>query len=243
MLSVHAICKYETEKLLKSRKWLVPAVLFILYLGMSYSVGPLDILSSFGICSLAVFVGMTAIFFMYEGIHYQAMDQTVFIRISGKKSFYAGKVLLVGKAGMIVGAVSVLAPVIQYMINGKDFFTTPLTMEIAISGFVLCFLSGFCGGMTAILLNDRFIPKKEASIVLCILIVLLTIVKGGLHEKFPFVKWISWVLPPLYDLSSAYTRGSSFLLKDTGIYFLWMLFYLALQFLFYVCIMDKKRWE
>ncbi len=243
MLGVHSICKYETEKLLKSRKWLVPAVLFIMYLGMSYSVGPLDILSSFGICSLVVFIGMTVLFFMYNDFSYQAMDQTIFIRISGKKSFYAGRVLLVGKVSMIAAAISVLAPVIQYMINGKDFFTAPFTMEKVISGFVLCFLSGFCGGMTAILLNDRFIPKKEASIALCILVVLLTIVKGGLHEKFPFAKWVSWVLPPLYDLSFAYSHGDNYLFRNTGIYFLWMLFYLALQILFYVCIMDKKRWE
>lgn len=221
----------------------MPAILFIMYLGMSYSVGPLDILSSFGICSLIVFVGMTALFFMYNGIHYQAMDQTVFIRISGKKSFYTAKVLLVGKVSMIVAAISVLAPVIQYIINGKDFFTAPLTTEKVISGFVLCFLSGFCGGMTAILLNDRFIPKKEASIALCILVVLLTIVKGGLHEKFSFAKWVSWVLPPLYDLSFAYSHGNNCLIRDTGIYFLWMWFYLVLQVLFYVTFMDKKRWE
>ena len=243
MLNSFIVCKYETEKLLKSRKWLVPAIIFIMYLGMYYSVGPLDILSSFGICSLVVFVGVVAMFFMYNGIHYQAMDQTVFIRISGKKSFYIGKVLLVGKVSIIGAAISILVPVMQYVINGKDFFTTSLTMEKVISGFVLYVLSGVCGGMTALLLNDRFISKKEASIVLCILLVLLTIIKGGLYEKFPVTRLVTWVLPPLYDLSFAYSHGNDFLFRNTGIYFLWMGFYLVLQILFYVWLMDRKRWE
>ncbi|MCM1161788.1 MAG: hypothetical protein NC412_11240 [Roseburia sp.] len=243
MSSVCAVCKYETEKLLKSRKWMVPAILLIMYLGMSYSVGPLDILSSFGICSLVVFLGMLAVFFMCNDIHAQTMDQTVFIRISNKKSFYTGKVLLVGKVSMIGAAVSILVPVIQYVVNGKDFFTSSFTAGKGVSGFILFFLCGFCGGMTALLLNDRLVPKKEASIALCILAALLAIVKGGLHEKFPVTKLVSWVLPPLYDLSYAYSHGSDFLFRDTGIYFLWMLFYLVLQILFYVWVMDKKRFE
>lgn len=243
MLNSFVVCKYETEKLLKSRKWLVPAIIFIMYLGMWYSAGPLDILSSFGICSLVIYVGVATVFFMYNGIHFQAMDQTVFTRISGKKGFYMGKVLLVGKVSIIGAVISVLAPVMQYVINGRNFFTTPLTMEKIISGFVLCFLSGFCGGMTALLLNDRLISKKEASIVLCILVVLLTIIKGGLHEKFPVTRLITWVLPPLYDLSSAYSHGKAFSFGNTGIYFLWVCFYLALQVLIYVWSMDRKRWE
>lgn len=243
MLSAYAVCKYETEKLLKSRKWMVPAILFTMYLGMSYSLGPLDILSCFGICSPVVFVGMSAMFFMCNGIHDHAMDQTIFIRISGKKSFYIGRVLLVGKVSMIGAAISVLVPIIQYIVNGKDFFTTSFTVEKGISGFILFFLSGFCGGMTALLLNDRLVPKKEASIALCIFAVLLTIIKGGLHEKFPVTRLVSWVLPPLYDLSFAYSHGKDFLFRDTGIYFLWMFFYLVFQVLFYVWVMDRKRWE
>ena len=243
MLSAYEICKYETEKLLKSRKWMVPAILFIMYLGMSYSVGPLDILSSFGICSLVVFIGILAVFFMCNDLSYQAMDQTVFIRVSSKKSFYIGKVLLVGKVSMIAAAISILVPIIQYVVNGKDFFTTAFTVEKGISGFVLFFLSGFCGGMTALLLNDRLVLKKEASIALCIFAALLTIIKGGLHEKFPVTKLVRWVLPPLYDLSFAYSHGNDFLFRDTGIYFLWMFCYLIIQIFIYVWIMDKKRFE
>ena len=243
MLSAYAICKYETEKLLKSRKWMVPAILFIMYLGMSYSLGPLDLLSCFGICSLVVFIGILAVFFMCNDLPYQAMDQTIFIRIPSKKSFYMGKVLLVGKVSMIGAAISILVPIIQYVVNGKDFFTTAFTVGKGISGFILFFLSGFCGGMTALLLNDRFVPKKEASIALCIFAALLTIIKGGLHEKFPVTKLVSWVLPPLYDLSYAYSHGNDNLFRDTGIYFLWMLIYLVLQILFYVWMMDRKRWE
>lgn len=243
MSKTYAICRYETEKLLKSRKWMVPAILFIMYLGMSYSVGPLDILSCFGICSLVVFIGILAVFFMCNDLPYQAMDQTVFIRISSKKSFYMGKVLLVGKVSMAGAAISILVPIIQYVVNGKGFFTTAFTVGKGISGFILFFLSGFCGGMTALLLNDRFVPKKEVSIVLCIFAALLTIIKGGLHEKFPVTKLVSWVLPPLYDLSYAYSHGNDSLFRDTGIYFLWMLIYLVLQVLFYVWMMDRKRWE
>lgn len=243
MSRICAICKYETKKLLKSRKWMIPVILFAMYLGISYSVGPLEISSSFGICSLVVFIGSLAVLFMCDDIHYQAMDQTIFIRLSNRKGFYMGKVLLAAEISLIGAAISVFVPLLQYLVNGKGFFTTAFTPERGITGFLLFFLSGFGGGMTALLLNSRLIPKKEASIALSVLIALLTIVKGGLYDKFPVTRFFGWLFPPLYDLSTAYSHQQNFTFRETGIYFLWMGAYLAIQIFLYIWVMDKKRFE
>lgn len=243
MLNVYAVYKYEMEKLLKSRKWLTPLIFMAMYLGFSYSIGPLEISSSFGLCSLVVFIGVLVVIFMCEDSHYHTMDQTIFIRLSNKKSYYLGKVFMVAAISFIAALIGILVPIFQYIINGKGFFTTPFTIGYGISGFFLFFLSGVLGGMVALLLNGRLIPKKEASISLCILIALLTVVKGGLHDKYPVTRFFSWILPPLYDLSAAYSHAEVSLWKETGIYFLWTTAYVFVQMFVYVWIMDKKRFE
>lgn len=243
MLSAYAVYKYEMEKLFKSRKWLLPLILFMMYLGMSYSVGPLEILSSLGICSFIVFILVLAVMFMCDDIHYQTMDQTIFIRLSNKNCFYLGKVLLTGFVSIVAAGIGILVPVFVYVINGESFFTTPFTLEYGIFGLLLFVLSGFCGGMTALLLNSRLISKKEASVILCILITLLTIVKGGLHDKYPITRAFSWILPPVYDLSVAFSRAENSLWKETGIYFFWIVAYVFIQIVFYIWIMKRKRFE
>ncbi|MBQ7067448.1 MAG: hypothetical protein IJN92_11585 [Lachnospiraceae bacterium] len=243
MLSAYAVYKYEMQKLLKSRKWLTPLIFLAMYLGFSYSVGPLEIVSSLGLCSLVAFIGVLVVIFMCEDNRCQTMDQTIFIRLSNKKTYYLGRVLMVVAVSFIAALIGILVPIFQCIINGPGFFTTPFTIGYGISGFYLFFISGFSGGMVALLLNGRLIPKKEASISICILTALLTIVKGGLHDKYPITRFLSWILPPLYDLSAAYSHIEVSLWKETWIYFLWMTAYVFIQVVFYVWIMDKKRFE
>ena len=237
------IFRYEKEKYKRSSRMILPAVLLFFYLGFAYSMAPQYVLDSFSICSLVVFLLMLSAGVMYEDICFPMIDQTIFIKTEKKELLFAGRCLLIAYISLGAAAVSVLYPLLCDLANKKGLFMRPLTAADIISAFFLFWITGVSGGITGLFANRRIFRKRETALILSVLLGLLIILKGAVGEKFAAVRLITWILPPVYDLSVNYSAEEYFHFSGLWIYFLWMAAYTVLEAWLYIRIMAWKKFE
>ncbi len=238
-----AVYRYEMDKLLKSSKLIVPLLILVAYIGIAYSIAPLEILSSFSICSLVLFMLMISVGVMQDDVNDSMIEQTILVKLRRKELFYLGKVALIGVVSIVFSLVSVLLPLFIHVFRGSMLFSREIVISDVLSSFVLFWLFGFCGGMIGIFTNHRIIPNRKTAIMFCIAFGLLAIIKGAITERFEFLQYITWILPPVHDLSVAYCQNTYFRFSQTWIYFVWFTGYIGIEILAYVKIMRKRGFE
>lgn len=237
------IFRYEREKYKHSSRMILPAILLFFYLGFAYSMAPQYVLDSFSICSLVVFLLMLAMGIMYEDISFPMIDQTVFIKTEKKELLFAGRCLLVAYVSLETAAVSTLYPLLCDLVNKKGLFMRHLTAVDIVSAFFLFWLIGLSGGITGLFANRRIFQKRETALILSVLTGLIIVLKGAVGEKFAAVRLVTWILPPVYDLSVNYCAEEYFDISRLWIYFLWMAAYIVLEIWIYIKIMVWKKFE
>ena len=89
-----AVFLFEKDKLMRSAKMLVPFLLLIAYIGIAYAIAPLNILSSFSICAMVLFVLMLSIGIMYDDTSCRMIEQTIYVKLRRKEYLYLGRAAL-----------------------------------------------------------------------------------------------------------------------------------------------------
>jgi hypothetical protein len=239
---LRAVFRFERDKIIRGSKLVVPLLLFVGYIGIAYSVGPLGILSSFGICCLVVFILALSIGVMYDDLSIPAIDETVYLRMRRKSYFYLGKVLVLAMISLVFSLLSVFVPLLLHVWMGSSLFNRDVLFSDIYSGLILIWLVAMSGGMAGLFANYRLMSRK-AAIAFGAVFGILTIVKGGMNHSIPLAVYITWILPPIYDISTAYSAGKYFSLSNTWTYFAWLTAYVAVEIVLYVRVMLKKGFE
>ncbi len=238
-----ALYRYEMDKLLHSGRFVLPGLLLFAFLGISYAIAPLDILDSFAICALVVFALMLSVGVMLGGLRALFIEQTMLVKLRRKAALYLGKVLAVAVVSLTFAFVSALAPLLVDALSGGHLFTRAIAFSDIASGLVLFWLAGLCGGMLGLLANPRLIRSRRFAVLFSALLGLLSIVKGALIKGSAAMKFVLWVLPPVYDASVACSAGETFSLGSAFAPLLWLAAYAAAETAAYVLLMRARRFE
>ncbi len=238
-----AVYRFERDKLLRSSRLIVPLLVLFAYIGIAYAVAPLNIMSSFSICSIVLFILMLSIGMMEDHIGYAMIEQTILVRLRRKGLFYLGKAALMAAVSLVFAALAVLAPVLIDLSRGGALFSRGIVVADVLSGFVLFALTGLCGGVTGLFAHHRIIANRKIAILVCIAFALLTVIKGAMNAQVEMLKYVTWILPPVHDLSVAYSKYEYFRFEATWSYFLWLAGYIGIEVLAYVAILRRRGVE
>ena len=238
-----AVYKFEKDKLFHSSKILVPILFLVTYTGCSYTVGPLEILSSFGAAASIVFALMVSIGVIYGNMNYNMIDQAIFVKLPKKEYFYFGKIIIMAEVSMVFALFSVFLPVAIHVFNGGGLFKRSVEFADIFSGILLFWLIGMSGGLLGIIANQKIIKERKYVILLCTFLSIVTIVKVPINKEFIIAKFFTWILPPVYDLSFFYSKDAYFQFSSTWIYFMWISIYIIIEIILYVKVMLKIGFE
>lgn len=238
-----ALYRYEKDKLLHSGKFVLPLLLLFGYIAIAYAVGPLNILDSFSICALVVFVLMLAMGAMLTALSEPMIEQTMLVKLPRKSYLHLGKVLVIATAAIVFALIAALGPLLLHVLAGSRLFSRAVVFSDIASGIALFFLMGLCGGTLGLLENPRILPGRKTAVLLGALAGLLAIIKGALIRALGALKFVLWLLPPVYDASVAYSAQYYFSFADTWPSLLWLAAYTAAEIVAYTLIMRLKRFE
>ena len=231
---------FEKDILLHSGQLIVPALLLVAYIGIAYAVAPLNILSSFSIGALVVFMLSLSTGVMFTGLDCPMIEQSIYVKLQRKTSFFFSRTLLMAVIAAVFALVSVIGPLLIHFSIGGTLFKRPVTAADAFSGLLLFWLVSYSGGISGLFTSSRLIRGRRKAILLSATFGVLTVVKGALVSKAAFLAYILWILPPVHDLTVAY---SALRFNIIWSYYLWMLLYAAAQTTVYAALMTRRRFE
>jgi len=238
-----ALYSFEKDKLLHSGRIIVPLLLMIGYIGIAYAVAPLDILSSFSIGALVVFILSLSVGIMDAGLSNPMIEQAMWVKLPVKRLFFLSRAVLMAAVALAFALLSTLAPLLIHLCNGSALFKRPVSLADMLSGFALFWLVSFSGGMAGQFTSPRLIRDRRMAILLGSAFGVLAVVKGALIKKAAWLVYLLWFLPPVYDLTAAYSADSVLVFSGVWPFFLWMALYAAAETVLYVWIMTKRRFE
>ena len=238
-----AIFAFEKDMLLRSGRLVVPALLLVAYIGIAYAIAPLDIHSSFSIGALVVFVLSLSAGVMAAGLSCPMIEQAMLVKLTRKAPFFISRVLLMAALAAAFALVSVAGPLLIHYSSGAALFKQPVTAADVLFGLALFWLASYCGGMAGLFTSSRLIRGRRMAILLSVAFCVLAVVKGVLVKKAAFLAFILWILPPVHDLTVAYSANSASDFNNIIPSFLWMLLYAAVQTAVYVVLMTRRRFE
>lgn len=236
---------YEMHVYVKSGKSMVPVICYAAWLGLAYGFGSgtVDVLGSYGMCALVNFIVMTAIGTTFANRHDQMIEMVFLTRLRKKEQLYMSHLLLIYAFSAMLAAAGILIPLLFYILGGFVLYSRcPGIADVAAGGGAM-FLTGACGGVIGLFSNGRIIGKREGAILLEVFFPLLTLIKTGLGEQAPVLKYLLYVLPPVSDLAVRFNKMEFFVFRQGIGLILWMVIYVFVISGIYVRIMLSKRME
>lgn len=235
------IVKYKLTGFIRSGKGIVPMVVFVAWLGMMYSIGPVDVLGSFGLCSLLLFAVMLSISIIFSSYRNPMIEMSFLVKVKNKKQIYIANLIVIYLYSVILSIVGLIVPVFYYVIGGFSLFSRPLVITDILAGGILMFLVAVCGGIIGQFADKNIVNNQKTAVLSGIIITFFVLFKDGFVDKVPVLKYILYILPPVNDLAKMFNEMNEFdLLKSIG-YYLWIIAYIIiLHFLYLKIIMFRK---
>ena len=215
--------RYQYKQYVLSAKYVAPLIgLFIVFQFM-YSLPPAEIVSSFAIMGLMLFVIMVWVGRTCQEIEPEVSEQIIILRMQSERKYYMGQVLFSGVLSAVVTLLSLCFPVAAHYVQRKMLFARGILVSDIIGGILLMFACSFVGSMVGGIFSPRIIRNRVEGIVLTIFCSLVSVTRIGIVAEVPVSKYILWIVPPVSDVVGWFTREECFEMgKVIGAFFLLM---------------------
>lgn len=235
---------FEKDKVVHSSKMVVPFLVFFLMVMIENSAaGPKKILAQYSILSLAIFMVMISVGLIYNDIKTPMIDQAVIVKLKNKGHYYLAKVVVIIIIGLILTAIGLGIPNFMNLANGGHSFVRPVVLMDNVSGFFLLFFAAVCGGISGLTFNRKIIARRGNAILSVTLLGLISVIKVALVRDVPFLKYVTWMLPPVSDISVSYSKENWFNFSNVGLLMLWLVAYIMVITFLYIVSMKNKGFD
>lgn len=208
MKPIFEMIRYQYKQYIMSAKWVMPLIVLLGVLGMMYSIAPVKIVDSFSMTGIVLFVIMVWIGKLTQGVEPEVSQQVMILRLKSERKYYLCNIIFVMCICIVVTIISMLVPLLIHVWSGNALLSRQLIWSDIIGGGLIMFACAFTGGMLGDLFHIRVIRNKNAGIGLTFFITLLAVCRNGIVVDFALTKYILWVVPPISDVISWFTRDS-----------------------------------
>ncbi len=197
---------YHFKCYLKSYKFLLPFLVYLIYLFAAYGIMPFAIVSSFSESAGVLFFIMAYVGFSYVELENQVTEQLVLLRVNNDTRYYLSRLLVPLIIGLVMSVIGILYPMILNRVNNGHLFTRSLQFDDITIGFGLHCLLAFLGAITGAFFHPRIIKNRKMAVLLLFFVTVMGISKGALAGQFPQTRLITWVFPPVFDILVSFTK-------------------------------------
>lgn len=217
--------RYQYKQYMISAKCVMPLIVLSGILGMMYSVAPVEIVGSFSITGIFLFVIMVWIGKTIQGVEPEVSEQVMILRLKSDRKYYLCQIMFMMCICAAVTGISIVVPVFIHILSGNVLLSRQLIWSDFVGGGLLMLACSFTGGMAGELFHIRIIRNRNVGIGLTFLIALLAVCRNGVIAKFAALKYILWIIPPISDVVSWFTNESYFNMGEVMRGFVLLLIY------------------
>lgn len=223
MKIINELVRYQYQQYVLSAKYVVPLIGLFAVFHFMYSLPPAEIVSSYAIMGLVLFVIMVWVGMTCQEIEPEVSEQIIILRMQSERKYYIGQLLFSGVLSGVVTLLSLCFPVVVHYLYGKVLFARDILVSDITGGILFMFACSFVGSMVGGIFSPRIIRKRAGGIVLTIFCALVSVTRIGIVAEVPISKYILWIVPPVSDVVGWFTREEYFEMgKVIGAFFLLM---------------------
>lgn len=206
MKTICEMIRYQYKQYMISAKWVMPFIVLSGTLGMMYRIAPVEIVDSFSVTGIFLFVIMVWIGRTIQGVEPEVSEQVMILRLQSDRKYYLCHILFMMCICAVITGISVAAPVLMHLWSGNALLSRQFIWSDFAGGGLLMFACSFTGGMAGELFHIRIMKNKTVGIGLTFFIALLAVCRSGVIAEFAFTKYILWLVPPISDVISWFTN-------------------------------------
>ena len=199
-----ALIKYHTRSFLKTNKYIMPLLAYIIILAMLCSSPLKTVKVVYMISMLVVYLMTVWTGFIYAECEDQITEQIALLKAKTSKQYYISKILFIciwGISFVVIGFVIPLLWKVFCLITHSSSFKDMTAMNVLASLFMnICV--AILGGILGYLLHPRVFNNRKIGAIATFSLAVIGIIKGPLLAEFkiPFFKVITWLFPPIYEI-------------------------------------------
>ncbi|MBD5481648.1 MAG: hypothetical protein HDR15_03820 [Lachnospiraceae bacterium] len=210
MKAIWETIRYQYKQYMISAKWVMPFIVLLGTLSMMYSIAPVEIVSSFSMTGIFLFVIMMWIGRTMQGVEPEVSEQVMILRLKSHRKYYLCHIIFMLCICAVVTGVSIVVPVFIHIWSGNALLSRQFIWSDFVGGGLLMFTCSFVGGMAGELFHIRIMKNSTVGTGLTFFIALLAVCRNGVIAEFAAMKYILWVIPPISDVVSWFTNESYF---------------------------------
>lgn len=211
----------------------MPFVVLAAFLRILYSVKPLDVISGYLLSSVFCFLLMVWTGASVVQRENPVMEQVLYLKMGNPVKYYLGKCLFLFIIALIPDLFCTFVPVMINALNDSDMFIRPIEVADLINAFLLMAGCGSSGAALGSLLHPRIMKDGKLALMLTALLTILSVVRVGIAQKIPVLKYILWILPPVMLPQQVYGNTAYFQIGQSicifGILFLYTIIYSVIK--------------
>lgn len=204
------LISYHNRLYLKTNKYIMPALAWIIFLIINYSQKWDNIVSSTLVSITFIFFVMLWISMTYMESVDPVAEQIMLLKVKNCNTYYHSKNIFVFLLGAELSIVGVAYPVMKNVLSGFTFFTRQVTLWDIICTFILHILVAILGGTIGILFQPRCIKNRKEAVLGISAVAIISIAKTGINGRFIFAKYVTWIFPPLSDILAFFSNNEYF---------------------------------
>jgi len=204
-----SLLKYHYRLYVKTNKFIMPVLVWLVFLNLLYS-RPLDIVSS-------ILLSISVLFYimLWVGISYMesidpVSEQILLLKVEKRNTYYRSKNVFIFMVGTVFSLMGIAFPVMGNVVNGFAMFTRSLTVWDIFCAFILHIIVAVLGASLGIVFQPRGMKNRKEALLFVTLIAIISITKIGINHAFLFAKYITWLFPPLSDIAVYFNKNDYF---------------------------------
>lgn len=197
--------RYQTRVYLRSNKPIMPFAVLILLVGLLYAVMPVLPADSYAASATVLSFVSAWLGLSYAEVEDPVSEQLIVLKLGSIVKYQAAYTLFLVLVGLAAGALAVVLPLIQYAIHGEALYEVQVNVSTVLYALVLHTCVAFMGTSTGAFFHPRLFPNRQITLLLICFALLLGFVKIGLHRMFPFTAALTWIFPPISEISETFS--------------------------------------
>lgn len=174
-----------------------------------YAYKNVPILSSYGVSSIAMYVTMTWVTMSIFALEGDSEKHLLFFQLGGKRKYLIGKWLTILMIMIPYLVIALFFPIVTNSFNGS---MTVLLYTISIFSHIIFSMFGILAGT---LFAATKLSGKKTAFLSAVCVIVMSIASKSIIELVPFMKWILWMLPPVFQVIEHMEGGRDLVLQES----------------------------
>ena len=190
MMKTVNLLKYQLQTYFKGSSFVMPFVVTAIFMYTMYSVKPQEIVNSFLISGIVLFLVMVWIGMTTAQNERPVEEQILILKMDNSFQYYLGKFLLLFVLALLMDIIYTFFPVVQNAINGFELFSQELGTYEIVNAFILQLGAALLGCGVGNFLHPRIMQDRKFAIVLTVFIAVVAVTLPTLKQECSALKWL-----------------------------------------------------